>query len=410
MRAKQGAGIPSLALAVAAGLCSCGGGNGGNVSGVSSLVLVHSFGNDPVPASLSRGSDGNIYGVATTGGANGEYVKKVFGEGFVTVFAPNEAGTLERITPTGDDTILWNFGNNSTDGLNPLSIVEGRDGNFYGTTLGGGLYGADGINPGGTIFRMSPTGVETVLWSFGNDPARSVVPGSLVQATDGNLYGVTTLGGVSRNLNGAYYWSGSVFKLTPQGVMTELWNFSNDGDGAVPTTLIQGADGNLYGTTMYGGAYTYGTVFRITLDGTETVLWSFCGGTDGCSPNALSQGADGYFYGTTGAGGSHRFGTVFRLSSAGMLTKLLDFGPDFVNGYYPTGLIEGTDDNFYGTTAGGEGTLFRITPTGIFKTLWSFGNGYDGNTPHGLIEGTDGHLYGITADGGANGAGTLFRF
>ena len=393
------------------------------------LTLVHSFGSNPsdtIPASIIRGIDGNFYGVAQTGGANGEYVKKILLETPVFVFVPNAAGTLERIAPTGAVTILWNFGNDSTDGLNPSSVIEGRDGNFFGTTWGGGLYGAGGKHLGGTVFQLSPTGMETVLWSFGNDPTRSWGPTSLIQATDGNLYGVTPVGGISRNLgDGESEWSGSVFKLTPQGVMTELWNFSADGDGAGPTTLIQGADGNLYGTTNFGGTYavgggadTCGTVFKIALDGTETVLWSFSV-TDGCDPNALVQGTDGNFYGTTHSA----LGTVFRLSSTGVLTTLWSFGRDGAAGYYPTGLIEGTDGNFYGTTdAGGAycdqrgcsvargGTLFRITPTGILTVLWSFGNGNDGNSPHGLIEGTDGRLYGITADGGAYGAGSLFRF
>ena len=200
--------------------------------------------------------------------------------------------------------------------------------------------------------------------------------------------------------------------------------------------MIQGIDGNFYGTTTYGGANSdHGTVFKITPSGTLTTLYSFCsksGCTDGAyPPSAVVQGMDGNFYGTAQDGGNtnscpYGCGTVFKMTSGGRLTTLYTFctqGGDCADGATPYDLVRGTDGNFYGTTATGGGssgcgsgcgTIFAITPTGAFTTLFSFDYTY-GAYPYvgGLVQDTNGTLYGTTGDGGAStncasGCGTVF--
>jgi uncharacterized repeat protein (TIGR03803 family) len=185
--------------------------------------------------------------------------------------------------------------------------------------------------------------------------------------------------------------------------------------------LVQGSDGSFYGTTSMGGANSVGTVFRITPSGSETNLHSFSGSPDGANPLAgLVQGSDGSFYGTTSGGGANGGGIVFRISPSGAYTNLHSFG-NFPDGVGPNaGLVEGSDGTFYGTTVSGGansvGTVFRISPSGSETNLHSFGNFPDGANPNaGLVQGGDGSFYGTTKFGGANtncfsGCGTVFKF
>ena len=248
----------------------------------------------------------------------------------------------------------------------------------------------------------------------------------LVQGLDGNFYGTTELGGASNACN---HGCGTVFKITPEGNPTTLHMF-NGTDGTNPTAgLVQATDGNLYGTTYYGGAnssacggYGCGTVFKITPGGKLTTLHSFCSQTnctDGAEPYAgLVQGTDGNFYGTTVQGGALNDGTVFKISAAGTLTTLYSFcsQTNCSDGTNPrAGLIQATDGNFYGTTlaggtsgGSGDGTVFQITAKGVLTTLHSF-DCTDGCAPYsGLLQGTDGDFYGTTSYGGANWAGAVF--
>ncbi len=269
------------------------------------------------------------------------------------------------------------------------------------------------------VFKITPTGTLTTLYSFcaqsGCTDGEYPVAG-LVQGTDGNFYGTTPEGGA----NGG----GTVFKITPTGTLTTLYSFcaqNNCADGANPAAgLVQATDGNFYGTTYAGGANGYGTVFKITPSGTLTTLYSFCskgGCADGSYPEAgLVQATDGNLYGTTFAatfdGGANGDGTVFKITPSGTLTTLYSFsGPDGANPW--AGLVQATDGNFYGTTyaggANGDGTVFKTPLTGILTTLHSF-DGTDGAGPEaGLVQATDGNFYGTTFYGGTNGAGTVFR-
>jgi uncharacterized repeat protein (TIGR03803 family) len=263
-----------------------------------------------------------------------------------------------------------------------------------------------------TTATTLPAQTFTTLHSF--DGTDGTYPRGGVQATDGNLYGTTAYGGA----NGF----GTVFKITTSGTLTTLYNFcSQTGctDGQYPIAgLIQATDGNLYGTTYEGGANGFGTVFRLTTSGTLTTLHSFGFGTDGVYTYATPvQATDGNLYGTTYGGGAFGgYGTVFKITTSGTLTTLHSF--DYTDGSSSVaGLIQATDGNLYGTTqaggAKGYGTVFKITRSGTLTTLYNFCSQTgctDGLSPDaGLIQATDGNLYGTTYGGGAIGYGTVFK-
>ena len=376
------------------------------------LTTLYSFGsmtndgNYPF-AGLIRATDGNFYGTTQEGGANPS-CDGGFG-----------CGTVFKITPSGTLTTLYSFCSQTgcPDGEFPYSgLVQATDGNFYGTTYEGGP------NDGGTIFKITPSGTLTTLYSFCSQ-GRSICPdgqgpiGGLIQASNGSLYGTTWVGGLSS----CAYLCGTVFKITTRGALTTLYSFTGFADGGKPYAgLVQGSNGNLYGTTSVGGANGFGgTAFEITPSGTLTTLHSF-DGTDGSAPAAgLVQAANGSLYGTTSNGGAGTLGTIFKMTPAGTLTTLYSFClqggcPD---GELPRGaLVQATDGNLYGTTYEGGidegGTVFKITPTGTLTTLYVFctlSNCADGqNSRAALIQNADGNLYGTTQIGGADGTGTVF--
>jgi uncharacterized repeat protein (TIGR03803 family) len=287
------------------------------------------------------------------------------------------------------------------DGAAPNGLAEGTDGYYlYGTTESGG---ANGL---GTVFRMTRNGSLTTMVQF-NQVNGANPYGELVLGRDGNFYGTTMYGGAS--------YSGSVFKMSPSGAIVNLYSFTGGQDGNYPTgPLIQADEGNLYGTTLYGGSYGYGNVFRISTNGALTSIYSFSGGIDGMyPPRGLVQGNDGNFYGTTDQGGTNNNdGTAFRLSPDGTLTTLVQF--NWSNGAGPAGtLVQGKDGYLYGTAQFGgaydQGILFRMTTNGVLTTLVQF-DGDNGAQPFaGLIQGTDGYFYGTTVRGGIGGYGTVFR-
>ena len=331
-------------------------------------------------------------------------------------------GMVFKMTPAGALTNLASF--NCTNGCAPSGLVEGSDGNFYGTTSDGGTnYGAGGAY--GTVFRITPYGALTTLHSFnytdGWDPR-----GSLVQGNDGNFYGTTFQGGA--------YEKGTIFQITTNGTLTTLLSFDGT-NGSLPyASLAQGTDGNFYGTTKGGGTNYdggsfdgYGTVFKITTKGVLTTLHSFhgFGSGQGDGPNSLILASDGNFYGTTVFGGTSTScggiglhfgcGTAFKIAPNGTLTTILSFyhSTSTGGGRPKGGLLEGTDGNFYGTTSiGGPGifgTVFQITTNGTWTTLIAF-NYSNGSHPNtSLVQGRDGNLYGTTSEGGLGGGGVIFR-
>jgi uncharacterized repeat protein (TIGR03803 family) len=359
-------------------------------------------------AGLVQATGGNLYGTTNAGGAGAQ-----------------NAGTVFKITPGGGPVkTLHSFclGVPCADGGNPSAeLVQATGGNFYGTTT---YYGA---NFSGTVFKITPSGTLTTLYSFcsqgGTACTDGAIPsGALVQATGGNFYG-TTGGGGANTTDCGTIGCGTVFKITPSGTLTTLHSF-NGTDGSEPGALVQATDGTFYGTTSTGGDNNNGTVFRITPSGTLTTLYRFCSQTackDGYRPYAgLVQATDGNFYGTTSQGGVYNQGTVFEITHTGTLTTLYSFcsqgGYYCTDGFDPGALVQATDGNFYGTTAGGglngDGTVFKITPSGTLTTLYTFcsqSSCTDGTNPSAaLLQDTNGNFYGTTPNGGTGFNGTVF--
>jgi uncharacterized repeat protein (TIGR03803 family) len=314
----------------------------------------------------------------------------------------NSLGTVFRMTPAGALTTLVSF--DSTNGANPWAgLVEGRDGSFYGTTTAGGTSNS------GTVFKLSTEGALTTLVSFvGTNGAAPY--SSLVEGKDGYFYGTTAVGGTHSR--------GAAFQMTTNGALTNLFSFDAQGFN-IYAGLVQGLDGNFYGTAYQGGTNGAGTVYQLTTNGAFSALYCFTGDNDGANPYAgLMQTADGSFYGTTFWGGSNELGTVFKLATNGALVASVSFNG--TNGAFPhAGLMQAADGNLYGTTESGGaytnelgagcGTVFKLTTNGVLTTLFSF-NGTNGLFPQaGLVQGSDGSFYGTTSSGGASGNGTVFR-
>jgi uncharacterized repeat protein (TIGR03803 family) len=267
---------------------------------------------------------------------------------------------------------------------------------------------------GGTVFKLSANGTETVLYSFGSTSLDGSEPyGTLVRDNKGNLYGTTSQGGA--------YGGGTVFEISATGTESILHSFVFDSleDGFYPETgLIMDRRGNLYGTTYVGGAFGHGTAFRLAPDGTETILHSF-GATrsDGDNPvGSLVMDKQGNLYGTTSAGGALQKGTVFKLAPNGTEWLLHSFDPKLGDGEYPrAGLLLDASGNLYGTTpAGGSsdaGIVFEIQPDRTETILHSFsGSTSDGATPYSnVVMDSNGNLYGTTDNGGTFAGGTLYK-
>jgi uncharacterized repeat protein (TIGR03803 family) len=382
---------------------------------------------------LIKGFDGNFYGVTSGGGTN-------------------TYGTIFKMSSTGTYTVLRHL-NYATDGTNPRGhLVQGKDSAFYGITYGGGSFGY------GTIFKITTAGVFTVLRHMNRPTDGGQSYSSLVEGTDGNLYGITYAGGtfdfgtifkitkagvftVIRNLkattdgsypqgdimqatdgnlygscySGGTYGNGTIFKITTAGIYTVLRHLAASADGGNPYgVLYQNSDGILYGMNRSGGASTSGTEFKITTAGAYTVLHSFIAATEGSYPNGgFVKGNDGNLYAVTSSDGAYIGGTAFRMTTAGVVTVLAHFnGAKFGNTPVES-LLKGKDSAYYGTNstggAYGHGAIFKIC-AGVTSTLYSFNRNITGGTPLGsLIQATDGNFYGTTSDGGSNGYGTIFK-
>lgn len=314
-------------------------------------------------------------------------------------------------------TTLVNFDWTTGEFPSGFPLVQGRDGSLYGT--------ADIFGAAGTIFKVSPQGTLTTVHNIycEEENCHGINPQTLVLNTDGNFYG-TNWGTYDMDL------SGTIFEMTPSGALTTKATFCNHGwycDEPTPTSpLTLATNGIFYGTSWLGGQTDAGTVFRFKpgVNGHVSVVNSFCtqpSCVDGSfTISGVIQATDGNFYGTTDYGGNpdcsvHATGcgTVFKITPGGLLTTVYSFGTQPNDGASPSGVIQGRDGNFYGVTADrgayGNGTIFKLTPTGILTTLWNF-TGADGGSPRSsLIQTVDGNLYGTASTGGMYGGGTIFE-
>jgi uncharacterized repeat protein (TIGR03803 family) len=357
------------------------------VTPVYSFTGNNSSGN-PAFGTLAQGRNGKLYG---------------------TTYGPNEVdGSIFAMTSSGIETQTYTFG---SDGTNPAGgLTLGSDGNFYGTTVYGGS------TDSGVLFKLSPTGVYTVLHEFqgGSDGAN---PDSApIQASDSNFYG-TTVGTFDSN------YASTIYRYEMNGTFTTIHNLSFSEGGAVVAPLLQGSDGNLYGTASWAGnADLCGTLFKLSTSG--EMLWTyvfpcgFSGNVNGYTPyGALIQASDGNYYGTTLAGGwggdnQGCCGVIFKLTQNGHVSVL--FAPDPIEGgYLEAGLTQGTDGNLYGTASyGGDnkdagGTLFQMSLSGTYKVLYDFGAA--GARPLAApVQDTNGTFYGTTWEGGRYGYGTVY--
>jgi len=370
---------------------------------------------------LVRDAEGNLYGTTGDGGANDCY------------FNGQEAGcgTVFKLDAAGAESVLYSFAGGA-DGETPQAgLVRDNEGNLYGTTIWGGTGYCSGQFGCGTVFKLDSAGHETLLYSFAGQPDAANPTAGLLLDKAGNSYGTTLFGGA--------YDRGAVFKVTATGDETVLYSFgAGDSDGEFPRgALVRDGSGNLYGTTGNGGTYGLGTIFELDTTGTETVLYSFKGVPDGDGPvSNLILDSDGNLYGTTNNGGIGKCnvpndgcGTVFELDKSGKDRVLYSFkGVSKHDGSSPeSALVRDANGNFYGTTASGGafgngicsvgagcGTVFAVSKKGRETVLHSFSGMGDGHFPlAGLVWGMKGNLYGTAATGGNStckgGCGVVFK-
>lgn len=374
---------------------------GASSSLAQSFTVLHNFptggqdGSSPSRGTLLLDAQGNLYGTTWFGGSAGL--------GTIYELSPSPSGWTERLLyffdpgPGGGILAPWY----------PSSLIMDPDGNLYGTTLFGGAHSF------GTLFELTPSGAASALYAFtGGTDGGSPADQFLTMDGPGNLYGVTQSGGA--------YGHGTVFVLTPTGTEHVLYSFTGGADGGQPQgDLLRDSQGNLWGTTAQGGLMSRcrgagcGTVFKIAGDGMETVFHAFGGAKrDGALPNAgLVADAQGNLYGTTYNGGTYNLGTVFQLTPDGVETVLHSFaGGSRGDGAKPfSNLVRDGEGNLYGITVGGKGRVFEIAASGTERVIYSFNNKSGYQPPAGLVLDAAGNLYGTTSLGGASGKGTVFQ-
>jgi len=335
------------------------------------------------PDSLAEGLDGNLYGTLPS---------QLGGYGTVVSYSPK----LDIFST------IHNF--QGIDGSSPQSGLNlGADGNLYGATEWGGAGTTTGY---GTVFKVGSSGV-TDLHTFNNGTGGAYPWAAPVQTVDGTLFGVTYNGSTP----------GTAYSISPSGVFTTIANLPSK----TQAPLIVGTDGNLYGTTPYGGTANRGTIFKMTPSGAITILHSFDpstlpnNGTDhdgGIPIGPILQATDGNFYGVTTWGGNNDQGVVYQLTSGGAYKVLHTFKnstqstPAVLEGANPTsGLADGGDGYLYGVSpsggANGYGTLYRLTVTGTSFGVYHNFDKQTGGSPYStLFLHTNGILYGVTSTGG----------
>lgn len=368
-------------------------------------------GRSPIPisaqgATRTYGADANFKRVFSFNGTNGKEpfasLIAVDGALYGTTYGggAHDSGTVFKLAPTGTQSVLHSF-KDGMDGSLPQAGLLDVHGTLYGTTIEGGGPGEEGV-----VFKIVSSGGESVIHRFaGGDDGASPYAG--LTEINGVLYGTTAAGGM--------HSEGTVFKVTTSGKESVLYNFGSvNGDGATPVARLINVNGVLYGTTSYGGSQCgslgCGSVFKITTSGAEKVLHSFKGRRDGSNPATALTNLNGTFYGTTTLGGLKNAGTVFKLTRSGAESVIYSFkgGED---GASPQGLVE-LNGRLYGTASAGgsrhDGTIFAIATSGKLAVLHTFTGGTDGATPRAGLRNVNGVLYGTTVAGGSHKAGTIF--
>ncbi len=377
-----------------------------NPAGPGHTILKHfeaSEGSPRYPQELVQASDGYLYGI----GAGG------YGAG--TILHPNGTGTIFRIATNGADfAVLKAFPEAGDDGGPPTSLMEGKDGVLYGVT-----YYWGGQGDVGRVFCIGKDGLGyRTLKRFAQAPGEGARPVSVLEGSDGLLYGTTEQGGLG---DAGFGNGGTVFRLGKDGSGFQiLKHFTNSPtDGALPGRLMEASDGRLYGVTGAGGATGEGTAFTLRKDGSDyRVLRSFSSADGfGNSPSGLTEGLDGKLYGVHQYGGTTDQGCAYSLSKDGLSFEIFPFGA-----YWPfkgapnSSLARAPDGSLYGTTccdgyrdpfdfgsvyvlAGGPGFLFKFDDTG--------GDGRSPSSP--VLVTSNGLLFGTTPNGGRYGQGAAFR-
>src|ERR1700691_884383 len=360
-----------------------------------SYKVLYSFtkdsaaGEDP-SSSLVRDPEGNLYGIALGG---------TYGRGIVF-----------DLGNTGQESALYNFKGSDGDGDVPDSMsFRDAAGNLFGTTFQGGAYSF------GTVFKLDTQGAETIVYNFCRKTpcTKGAYPGGVIPGKNGSMYGITYAGG---NFSCEITGCGTVFKINHSGDLTLLHAFGGaNGDGQNPNAgLVLDESGNVYGTTMWGGAVGRGVVFKMTSGGSETVEYSFQGAADGAYPNGgLIQDGEGNLYGTANLGGAYNYGTVIKITASREFTVLYSF-PGGVSGANPyANLTLDQQGNIFGVTAAGGvhnfGIIFKLDASGDEQVLHNFGEERDGVHPSGLVIDASGNLYGTTYQGGKYNYGCIFQ-
>ncbi len=350
---------------------------------VQTETVLHTFSwaDGAVPTSSLTNVGGTFYGTTNQGGAYG-------------------FGTVFKITRSGSETVVHSFGT-GTDGQSPYGGLTNVGGTLYGTTTEGG------VNDTGTVFEITTSGTESVIHSFGKvTETDGLYPWASLTDVHGTLYGTTSQGGASG------LGTGTVFKITTSGGETVLHSFGalSGADGSAPIAGLTNVNGKLYGTTTAGGTSGNGVVFEITKSGNETVLYNFAGAPDGTAPEASLTNVGGTLYGTTVEGGIGNWGTVFKMTLSGQETMVYSFKSG-ADGSYPKAALTNVHGTLFGVTdsggASGYGTIFAILNLHTEVVLFAFVGG-DGAEPDAALININRRLYGTTRSGGGAGYGTVF--
>jgi uncharacterized repeat protein (TIGR03803 family) len=380
-------------------------------------AVVYSFAGQPDDGASPNGelvqdAAGNFYGTTMTGGTN-------------------NLGTIFKLDPAGNETILYSFTGGTNDGFYPAGgLLLDTEGNLYGTTSRGTDFG------GGALFELHTNGTFKRIFKFGaafGGVVSGIGPRSRLVTNKGDLYGVTTNGGLG--CEGTSFGCGIIYKMTKGGTETVLYKFTGGVDGAFPLNVIRDAEGNLYGVATSGSSVNAGTVWELGTNGQFSVLYAFAGGADGGEPiGRLTRDANGNIRGTTASGGDPtcNCGVVFRLDSSGHETVLHKFFGHGGGSLPGVGLLD-VGGALYGTTENGGdrscfspdsgcGVLYEVGKTGKYSVLHPFagsdtGDG-DSSAMGGLTLGEDGSIYGATLYGGTGtctggshpGCGVIFKY